>query len=120
MTTLTFPNVEDFVLYLIEHKIGRMGLVAMHRVEPSSKGMGWYIEQFTLTSIRYLDAKSIAKELLTCELPYYRDIFVTIEHNSEEARGNKAKVLKQITDEIERICKEKKYLLQTLNCKFDK
>lgn len=119
MTTLTFPTLEDFIEYLIEHNIGRMGIVAIHHVEPAQPSGAFYTEKFRLSSIHYLDAKSIAKELLICDVIYYRSLSVTIKHNAEQAREPKEKALKRIMEKIDEICKKAKYKMKILNCKFD-
>lgn len=119
MTKLTFPMVVDFIEYLIKHDIKRMGIAPIHQVDHTQKDMALYIEKFVLSAIRYLDAKSISKELLICEIPYYRSLYVTLKHNTEEAREPKEKALKQLMKEIDDICRDFDYKLEILNCKFD-
>lgn len=119
MTTLTFPNITDFLKYLKQQEIRRLGIVSISKTEPANKGMALYVEKFRLTAIRYYP-KFIAEELLILDIPYYRSLFVTEKHNHEEAQKPKKKVLDQIMKHIgEFQKKELNYKFEILNCQFD-
>lgn len=119
MTTLTFPNLVDFIEYLKENEVRRVGLVTIHRTDPAQRGTAIYTASFRLTAIRYLDVQSVAKELLICDIPYYSSLFVTEKINREEAQKPKEDLLKKILKDIEEFTKAFNYELKILNCKFD-
>ena len=118
MTTLKFPELEGFIKYLMEKDIRRYGIVSICEVSPSSEGHGIYKESFRLTTVHYPDAQSIAKEILQCDIPYYRSIFVTEKHNREEAKEPKEKALAAIMEKIKELTEPSMYDLQLLGCQF--
>jgi len=112
MTTLTFPNPEGFIKYLKEQRIHRYGIVAICEVSPSDQiGAAIYKERFRLSSID--DNK---KELLICEVPYYRSIYVTEEYNQKEAKQAKEKMLAALEKSIKEWTEG--YDLKLLECQF--
>ena len=119
MTTLTFPNLVDFIEYLKENEVRRIGLVTIHRTDPAQRGTAIYTASFRLTAIRYLDVQSVAKELLICDIPYYSSLFVTMKHNREESQKPKKETLERIMKDIEEFTKAFDYKLKILGCRFE-
>jgi hypothetical protein len=111
MTVLNFSTVESFINYLKDQDIQRYGIVAYSRINMGEKGMGIYTEYFKLSSI-----DDTTKEILACEVPYYRSVFVTEAHCSKEARKPKKKMLKKIQKLIADLTEG--YELKLLECEF--
>ena len=114
MIVLSFPDPEDFIEYLKEHDIHRFGIVSICEVVPSALqegDIGIYKEFFRLSSI-----DDNEKELLHCEILYYRSVFVTDEHNKKESKEPKEKMLKALNKKIKEWTEG--YNLKLLHCQF--
>lgn len=111
MTKLKFPEVEDFLKYLKDNGIHRYGIVSICETTRGSEGVGIYSESFMLSSID--DTK---KEILQCEVRYYRGIYVTEEHCRKEAKEPKEKMLKWLHEKISEWLGD--YEMQLLHCQF--
>lgn len=110
-TILKFPDVRDFFGWLKQRDIHEYGSVVMEEVKPSSKGIA-----FVTYSVRMSAKDPQRSEIIQCEVPFYNGIWISREHNREEAE--KAEVAMKAY--IEKVHKEvfKDYEISVISAEF--